>query len=390
VPVALSDGRAYEVAIGPGAIPSVLSTLPALLGRAPARAFLIVDSGVPAALHARVTAALESLGTRVTFETLAPTEPAKSLDTHARLLGALAATGAGRDEPVIALGGGIVGDLAGFVAASYRRGVPVVQCPTTLLSMVDASVGGKTGVNLSVQTDSGARLLKNMAGAFHQPIAVAADTTALASLPPRVFAAGLAECVKHALLSAGLGTDPGLLSWTETRADLLDTRDDAALAELIARNVAVKAAVVAGDERELAPSAEGGRALLNLGHTFAHAIETLPGLSPVAADPSLAPLQHGEAVAIGLVAACATAAEMGLASADLESRVATLLARLGLPVRVAGLPGDDALLDAMRHDKKVLSGTLRLVLPVGPGACRVVEDPPLSAVRAGWDAVRQR
>lgn len=423
VPIHLAD-RSYDAVIGAGVLRELGQRAAALVpGR---RAFLITDDALPPAIVSRAVDSLAAAGFTVTRASVHPTEPNKSLGTFARLLDELAATKHERADPVIALGGGIVTDLAGFVAASYRRGVPVIQCPTTLLAMVDAAVGGKTGVNLVVGKGSreegikgsshGRRatasldpsipssldpfLLKNMIGAFWQPRLVLVDTDALASLPDRHFRAGLAECLKHGLLSAGAispgGTDGArsvpsaarLFEWTSTHLPKILGRDSATLAELIERNIRVKAAVVAGDEREEKPSSHGGRALLNLGHTFAHALESFPALSPTN-DPADAPLQHGEAVALGLVAAAAASAAMGrLSQADAE-RVRDAVARAGLPTSVTGLPPDRVLIDAMAHDKKASGGKLRLILPITLGECAVFEAPDERVLSSGWGAIRR-
>ncbi len=371
--------RAYDVRIGAGALGSLASNIRDALGATPARALLVIDRGIPHERVDRIAGELERAGTILTRAQVDPSEQIKSLETYGRLLESAAQARLERTDPVIALGGGIVGDLGGFVAATYRRAVPVIQAPTTLLSMVDASVGGKTGVNLSSELGGRRRLLKNFVGAFHQPRLVVADTNMLASLEARVFRAGLGECVKHAMIS---GSDE-LLSWTETNADAILSHDAAAVGELVSRSVTLKARVVAGDERET--QADGGRALLNLGHTFAHAIETLDGVSPRGSDEQ--GLQHGEAVAIGLVAALASGEALGMAPPELAPRIRALLERLGLPTGAAGLPRADDLMSAMIDDKKTVGGRLRLIVPTGAGQARVVQDPPDSAVRAGLAAI---
>ena len=383
--VSLPGNRGYEVVVGSGVLPD----LGAMLSRVTpgsGRAFVAHDRNLPHGLVQEFVAALQTSGLKVRSRPVVAEETSKTLAALEPILIELGESRHERRDPVVALGGGIVGDVAGFAAAIYRRGVPVVQCPTTLLAMVDASVGGKTGVNLAV----GGALKKNFLGSFHQPALVVADVRTLASLPDRALRAGLAECVKHGLLSADWG-DPALLDWTEQNTERFLRRDPDALAELVARNVAVKAAVVAADEREEADesTSHGGRALLNLGHTFGHAIETIPGLSPTA-DASLAPLQHGEAVALGLVAAARTAEALGVSSTGLvlADRIIRLLGRIGLPTKVHGLPPTDQVLSLMADDKKVAGGRLRLVLPLTPGRCKVVTDPDRRAVIAGIDALR--
>lgn len=380
--------RGYSVLVEPGALQRLGEIVAGLLPGV-GRGFVVFDEGLPEAVPAAVVASLSAAGITAPTFGIRPSERAKSLATLGRILEELTGARHERREPVIALGGGIVGDLAGFAAGVYRRGVPIVQCPTTLLAMVDASVGGKTGVNLDLGGDGGGEdLKKNMVGVFHQPVAVVADVSMLASLPARDLRSGLAECVKHGMLSAEWG-DGGLLDWTEANLGSILAREPGTLVELVARNVGVKAAVVGSDEREEADPADGGRAILNLGHTFAHAIETLPGLSSDD-DPRNAPLQHGEAVGLGLVAACRCAEAMNpsLRVERIGDRIVALLGRIGLPTRVTGLPDRDRILWLMTHDKKVSGGVLRVILPSGRGSARVVEGPPPSALAAGVDAIR--
>jgi 3-dehydroquinate synthase len=309
------------------------------------------------------------------------------LSTYQKHLAQIAATGHSRVDPVIALGGGIVGDLAGFVAASYRRGVPVIQCPTTLLSMVDASVGGKTGFNLEVVTEDGRRgLLKNLVGAFWQPSGVIADIDVLDSLEARQRRSGLSECVKHGFISAGLGHD-GLLDWMIEHFDSIARFDPAIIAELVQRNVSLKASVVALDERE-DTSKPGGRMLLNFGHTFGHAIETIAHLSPDPSNPSLAPLHHGEAIALGMVAACrASEIQLGTDS-SIGDELCRMLTRAGLPTRVAGLPSNTELVERMSHDKKATGDTIRVIYPSRRGVCQVVQGASGGSISAGFDSIR--
>ncbi len=341
---------------------------------------MVLDGGLPGEVRLVVEGALKGAGVgEVVFDSFEPTERAKTIGTLGQLLESMVSARLERRDPVIAVGGGIVGDVAGYAAASYRRGVPVIQCPTTLLSMVDASVGGKTGINVEV----GQRLVKNMAGAFWQPAAVLADVALLGSLSERDFRCGLAECLKHGML--GGFVDAGLAAWMEASMESILAREPGVLTELVARNVAIKAAVVRSDEREEA--ATGGRALLNLGHTYAHAIEPMAHLSPTA-DAGDAPLRHGEAVGLGLIAATGAGAALGLVAPERVDGVRSLIASTGLPTSLAGLPGDEQLVDAMGDDKKVSGGKLRIVVPDGPGRCRVVEGPDPGAVRAGWAAIR--
>lgn len=278
----------------------------------------------------------------------------KTLASAARIFDALAALGANRDATVIALGGGVIGDLAGFAAACWMRGIGFVQMPTTLLAMVDSAVGGKTGVDLAAG--------KNLVGAFHQPRAVISDTTTLATLPLREYRAGLAEVAKYGAIG-----DAAFFAWLEAHVDALNARDEVILAETIARSCRHKAAVVARDEHE-----HGERALLNFGHTFAHALETGTGY---------ATLLHGEAVAIGMVLAARLSAELGRAQAADTQRLAHLLGALGLPTAAPAC--DPArLLALMRLDKKRLDGRPRLILWRGIGHAEIVGDVPESAIQS--------
>jgi len=384
--------RAYDVAVAHGLLNDLHARTTRALGAPPARAALIADAGLPRHTVQRAEASLREAGCAVTTIPITPSERGKSLATLETILRVLAATRHERRDPVIALGGGVVGDLAGFAAAVYRRGCPVVQCPTTLLAMVDAAVGGKTGVNLTPkaeQTSGEPELLKNFVGSFHQPALVLADVATLESLPERELRAGLAECLKHTLIAGTIDPDhgPAMSVRLDTLLPGVLAREPDACTAMVAANVRLKALVVAGDERELAPSAAGGRALLNLGHTFAHAIEPLAHLSPTGDDDD-APLRHGEAVAIGCVAAAATSAALGLADVAFAESVRARFEAAGLPTRLVGLGSDDDLLASMGHDKKVSGGKLRLVLPEPGALARVVESPPPDAVRAGWRAVR--
>lgn len=366
--------RSYSVGVGAGLL-SELGRAAALVAPAGSRVFVAADSALPADTVRSATQSLASSGFRVTLFECTATESDKSIASLTRLLGEMTRLRLERTEPVVALGGGVVGDLAGFAAAVYRRGVPFIQCPTTLLAMVDASVGGKTGINLDLGEGD---LKKNMVGAFHQPRAVLADTATLATLPERQFRSGLAECLKHGLLGTMLG-DSGLWAWTLAHLPRTLARDAEALVELVARNVAVKAAAVGADEREDSPSHT--RALLNLGHTFGHAIETLPDLHPAGH------LLHGESVGLGLIAAAAAAEANG--SKGLLHPIRTAVEAAGLPTTIPNQPPDQAILQLMGHDKKVAGGRLRLILPTAIGTAALVTDPPTAAVLAGIRAIRR-
>jgi 3-dehydroquinate synthase len=261
-------------------------------------------------------------------------EKFKTRESWAQLTDTLVQRGFGRDTGVVALGGGVTGDLAGFVAATYMRGVPYLQVPTTLLAMLDASVGGKTGVDMPQG--------KNLVGAFHPPAAVLADPCALVTLPEREYRSGLAEAVKHGLIADG-----AYFAWMEANAAGLSSRDLPTLTQLIRRSVEIKAEVVAGDEREA-----GRRAILNAGHTVAHAVEQVSSYE----------VTHGEAVALGLIAECELAEQLGIASAGVRRRVAGLLGRLGLPERFPAGLERSLLLETMGRDKKNRGGQIHFAL----------------------------
>ena len=272
-------------------------------------------------------------------------EAHKSFANVGLALDALATLGATRDACVIALGGGVVGDLAGFTAACWMRGIDFIQMPTTLLAMVDSSVGGKTGVNLPAG--------KNLAGAFHQPRAVAADIGTLDSLPDREYRAGIAEIVKGAAIG-----DTAFFAWLEQHAKALATRDETALVHAIATKVRYKAGVVARDETE-----QGERALLNLGHTFGHALETAGRYTT---------LLHGEGVAVGMLLAARLSERLGMSDPADTLRLEQLLKEVGLPTTVPPDTDPEQLLALMRLDKKNTAGTLRLILWRGIGRAEIV------------------
>jgi 3-dehydroquinate synthase len=324
------------------------------------RCALIADANVDQIHGPQVAAALEHGGYQVVAHRLEPGEDHKNLDTVRAAYQTLLANKLERRSPVVALGGGVAGDTAGFVAATYLRGVPLIQCPTSLLAMVDASVGGKVGVNVAQG--------KNLIGAFYQPRAVVIDPLVLQTLPPRELRCGLAECIKH-----GLIRDADLFDWIEHHLPNIQAVDPDTMTELVARNVAIKAAVVIEDEKE-----SGVRAHLNFGHTFAHAIEATAGYGRFG---------HGEAVAIGMVAATGLAIGRGACDADLLDRLTALLERLGLPT-AAELPDTSTLIDAMRLDKKVADDAIRLVLPTRLGAVELVADATDDQIAAAWEAVR--
>ena len=332
--------RAYPIHIGPGLLEDAARWRTAITGRH----VLVVSNETVAPLYLeRVMAGLA--GCQTASLVLPDGEAYKTLEQTARVYAALAAMGASRDACIVALGGGVIGDLAGFAAASWMRGIDFLQMPTTLLAMVDSSVGGKTGVNLPAG--------KNLVGAFHQPCAVVADTDTLDTLPDREYRAGLAEVVKYGALG-----DADFFAWLEQRAEALNARDADTVAQAIARCCAQKAAIVARDETE-----RGERALLNFGHTFGHALETECGYGT---------LLHGEAVAIGMGQAATLSTQLGMAGAADATRLSSLLQSFGLPVTAPAGLDPDALLAHMRLDKKNLGGRLRLILWRGIGRAEIV------------------
>ena len=346
--VALGE-RSYPIRIGPGLLGRPELFEPVLPGR---HALLLSDSQVAPLYAERVLAALPAR-LQVRVHTIPAGEQHKTLASAESCFAALAELRASRDACVIALGGGVIGDLGGFVAACWMRGIRFLQLPTTLLAMVDSSVGGKTAVDLPQG--------KNLVGAFHQPSAVIADTDTLATLPPRELRAGLAEVVKY-----GAIFDAAFLDWLESNAQALLDGEAEVLSGAIERSCRFKAEVVARDETE-----QGERALLNLGHTFGHAIETEQGYGG---------LLHGEAVAVGMVLAARLSARLGLAPAADAERLARLLARLGLPTQIPAGLDPAQLLAHMRLDKKNLSGRLRLILWRGAGQALIVPDVDEAAV----------
>jgi 3-dehydroquinate synthase len=323
--------RAYPIHIGEGLLARADLFLPHL----PQRKISVVTNTTVAPLYLeKFSATLRSAGVEIVSVVLPDGEEHKNWQTLNSIFDALLSNRCERKCTIIALGGGVVGDLAGFAAASYQRGVPFIQVPTTLLAQVDSSVGGKTAINHP--------LGKNMIGAFYQPRMVLADTAVLDTLPARELSAGLAEVIKY-----GLIMDLPFLGWLEANMDNLNKRDPSALAYAVTRSCENKAAVVAADERE-----SGERALLNLGHTFGHAIEAGLGFGT---------WLHGEAVAAGTVLAARLSERMGLLTANDVERIARLFVRAGLPIKAPSL-GQDRYLDLMGHDKKVENGRLRLVL----------------------------
>lgn len=336
--------RGYQIRVGRGLLSKADEIAPWVGGR---QACIVTDEVVAPLYLGQLRDALA--GKQVVTKILPHGEAGKTLAAVESIFDLLLATPCDREVTVIALGGGVVGDIAGFAAACYQRGVPFIQAPTTLLSQVDSSVGGKTGVNHP--------LGKNMIGAFHQPRRVIADTATLDTLDRRQFASGLAEVIKYGIIG-----DLEFFARLERDIGAATARDPETLEFVIERSCVNKAKIVARDERE-----SGARALLNLGHTFAHAIESGTGYGQ---------WLHGEAVATGMAMAAHMALEMGRISAGERTRIDRLLAAAGLPAGPFTGLSPDRMLELMRVDKKVRDGKVRLVLPKGIGRAEIVSDYP--------------
>lgn len=358
VPVELGSRR-YDILIGT----DILPRLPELVTsrRRVSHALLISDDRVAPIFADNVHQSLADSGMRVTPLIVPAGEPSKSVAQADRLWQEAIAAGSDRKSIVIALGGGVIGDLAGFIAATLARGLDFYQVPTTLLAQVDSSVGGKVGINLPAA--------KNIVGAFWQPKGVLIDTAVLESLPTREYRSGLAEVVKY-----GVILDPEFFAYLEQNVAGLNARDPQVLRHIIARSCQLKAQVVAEDETETT----GLRAILNYGHTFCHALETVGGYGE---------LLHGEAVSIGMLCASRLGESLGVFKGELTARQARLLEALDLPTRVPDLPLDQ-LLAAMLKDKKVEHGKLRFIVPHALGKVVLTDDVPLElaeqALRDGF------
>lgn len=351
--------RRYPIHLESGLLDRAGAVLAPLLPRP--LILLVTDANVAATPHlGRLEAALAAAAIEARRLVVEPGERSKSLDAYGRLVEAMLATGIDRKTTVLALGGGVIGDLAGFAAATVLRGLPFVQVPTSLLAQVDSSVGGKTGIN----SQHG----KNLIGAFHQPLAVLIDVDVLEHLPERELEAGYAEVIKHGCLA-----DADYFAWLETNAAAMLGGDPALRLEAIRRSVEIKAAIVAADERETT----GRRALLNFGHTFAHAYEALTGYGDR--------LLHGEAVALGMVKAARLSAALGLAPAADAERLEAHLASLGIATDPRRLLNQafpvDAVLEAMTRDKKAEAGALRFVLWHGIGQAFLTGGVDLATLR---------
>jgi 3-dehydroquinate synthase len=349
--------RSYDIIIGRGRLGSLGEKIVAL--RPGAKAAIVSDEIVARHHLAATEAALAAAGIGTTSVTVPPGESSKSFAMLERVCETLIAARIERADVVVALGGGVIGDLAGLAAALVRRGLDYVQVPTTLLAQVDSSVGGKTAIDSTHG--------KNLIGAFHQPVLVLADTALLDTLPERQFRAGYAEVVKYGLLG-----DPGFFAWLEANWRELFA-GGAAREHAIAVSCRMKAAIVARDERE-----HGERALLNLGHTFGHALEAAAGFSDR--------LLHGEAIALGMTLAFAFSAKRGLLPRSEAERVERHLAAVGLPIHLSCVPGGppdaDRLMELIAQDKKVKRGRLTFILARAVGASFVAPDVDAAEVRA--------
>lgn len=352
VPVRLSE-RSYDIEIGPG-VRGVLAQRLSELGGG-SLVFLVTDDNVGPVYAEAVTQSLQQAGFRVASEQLPAGEGTKTLRFASQLYDRMVDVNADRKTAVVALGGGVIGDLAGFVAATYARGVRFVQVPTTLLAMVDASVGGKVAVDHP--------RAKNMIGAFHQPALVLCDLDLLQTLPEREYRCGLAEVVKY-----GVILDVEFFEFLEANWKHVAARDPEVVRKIVARSCEIKADVVEKDERETT----GLRAFLNYGHTFAHSLETAGDYSQ---------LKHGEAVSIGMICASRLAQRLGMVDQEVTDRQVTLCGRLGLPVHApANLLRHD-LVRLMRSDKKAVGSKIRFVLPTRIGEVVLKDGIPDALVR---------
>jgi 3-dehydroquinate synthase len=352
------EGRSYDVLVGPELAARAADLIDQRLG--PARCAIVTDANVAAIHLSGVAAGLEARGWLAGTKVLPPGEASKSFPVLEELCESLLAMRLERGDLVLALGGGVIGDLAGFAASILRRGIRYVQLPSTLLAQVDSCVGGKTAINASHG--------KNLIGAFHQPSLVLADIDLLASLPARQFRAGYVEAAKYAMLA-----DAAYFDWLEANRASLFAREPAALSEAIGVAVAGKAAIVARDETET-----GERMLLNLGHTFGHALEAWAGYSDK--------LLHGEAVAIGITLAFELSRELGFTDAASADRVQRHLASAGLPTHIKDIAGNEwpkaaTLLRLMAQDKKVRAGELTLILARGIGKAFATRDVSAATLR---------
>ncbi|MGC8667607.1 MAG: 3-dehydroquinate synthase [Chthonomonadales bacterium] len=344
--------RSYDIRIGPGILRHIAADV---LEELRPSSVVLISHPKLADWYARpIAEGFGTHGVRTCNVTVPPGERHKNLRTVARLYKALVQAGADRQTLLVVVGGGVLGDVGGFVAATYMRSIPFIQVPTTLLAQVDASIGGKTGVDL----EEG----KNLIGAFYQPLGVYADTDTLATLPARELRCGLAEVVKYGIIS-----DERLLAFVEAHAGRLLRRDTSALAHVVQRSCAIKARIVAADETERGP-----RAVLNFGHTVGHALEACTGYRRY---------RHGEAVAAGMVAAARVGELLGIGPAGIRERIVRVLQSLRLPTSLPANVAAEDLLAAMARDKKAVGGKLRMVLPRGIGDVVIVDGVDPGCVR---------
>jgi len=351
--------RSYDVHIGADLIDSCGKLISDGLPKLGRRTVIITDSNVGALYAERVAASLRGSGFTPDVITVPAGEPSKSMTCAEDVCRQMIRLGHDRGSSLVALGGGVVGDLAGFVAAIFFRGIPFVQLPTTIVAQVDSSVGGKTGVNAPEG--------KNLIGAFHQPLMVIADTSALQTLPEREYNEGYSEVIKHAAIR-----DPSLLD----TVNALDGRSAEQIAPMIQRNIEIKAKVVTEDERETS----GVRALLNFGHTIGHAIESTAGYGK---------LLHGEAISLGLAAALAISVKkFGLPQAEAD-RVLASLEKFKLPLKLAHDIPEQDILDALARDKKFEAGSIRFVIVEKLGGARVTDEVTLEDIKSAIAGLRE-
>lgn len=360
VEVNLSE-RSYVINIGAGIIGNLDEALLSCCN--PTKIVVISNTTIASLYSSPAIQALQKTGVEINLITLPPGERFKTLNTVRRIYSSLIGMKMDRGGAIVALGGGVIGDMAGFAAATYMRGIDFIQVPTTVLAQVDASVGGKTGVDLPEG--------KNLIGAFHQPRSVVIDTSTLITLPDRELRSGLAEVVKH-----GIIYDQEYFDYVDANAESLLRRHEQPMVETICRSVEIKRDVVQSDEKE-----HGVRAILNYGHTVGHAVEALSGYGK---------LRHGEAVAIGMVSEAILAESIGVAEAGITIKIARTLKKLGLPVRLMSSISTDEIISSIELDKKTLGGKIKLALPVKIGECGIFADISRDKLASAIDAHRVR
>ncbi|MDD4953596.1 MAG: 3-dehydroquinate synthase [Candidatus Omnitrophica bacterium] len=350
--------RSYNIVVGSNIISRLGSyILKAGIGR---DAYIITNSPIKKRYGRSLEQALKKYGLSVKFKVVADTEKSKSVETSSRVIRDLAHYDRKKKIFIIAFGGGVVGDLSGFIAAIYKRGIPYIQVPTTLLAQVDSAIGGKTAVDLTEG--------KNLIGAFYQPRLVYSDIKFLKSLDLRQLRAGLAEVIKY-----GIIRDPGLLTYLETKYKDILERKETNLTHIVGCCSAIKADIVSRDERE----EKGMRTILNFGHTIAHAIEAAAGYNAY---------NHGEAVSLGMLAATDISRSLGLIGASTQERIESMVRRIGLPVKIRNL-SVGSIINAHYHDKKFIGTKNRFVLIAGIGKAKVVNDIPLALIKKSVSAI---